>query len=265
VVKKLHKLETDKADTTFQVIPKPNAAGINIRSKTAVTVFILAVMCIALTGYYVLQTKSGEIKPHQAVQPPSLSVATSPRASLAVGDLPPDYKFLSFKEGEPGVPGDNLFVNSLGEESRTLNGGMFFYKFSLKSPIHIKGMKPGITLALFPSPGVKSLEEFNNLQLDFNNLRPPGQCPFNPGGTATFKTHRVTVNNIQGLAFEIPPTFLQSLGGAGDPNQPQCKMNPNDLYLTALSLSSTTWNQSVSSFDAVAIAYEKGVVPTVGD
>jgi hypothetical protein len=158
-----------------------------------------------------------------------------------------------------------LFVNSLGEESKTMNGGMFFYLFSLKSPIPIKGMKRGMTLALFPSPGVKSLEEFNNLQLNFNNLRPPGQCPSNPGGTATFKTHRVSVNNIQGLAFEIPPNFLQSLGGAGDPNQPQCKMNPSDLYLTALSLSSPKWNQSVSSFDAVAIAYEKGSALLAGD
>jgi hypothetical protein len=75
----------------------------------------------------------------------------------------------------------------------------------------------------------------------------------------------VTVNNVQGLAFEISPNFLQSLGGVGDPNQPQCEMNPNDLYLTAISLSSTTWNQSVSSFDAVAIAYEQGSASRQGD
>jgi TIR domain len=264
VVKKLHKLETDKAGTTFQAGPKPKTVGINIKSKTALSVMILAVVCLALTGYYFLQLKSGEMK-NPAAQPTSLSNGATPTASLAVGDLPPGYQFLSFKEGDPGIPGDNLFVNSLGEEAKTVNGGTFFYQLSLKSAISIKEMKNGMTLALFLPPGVKSLEEFNNLQLDFSNLKPPTRCPYNTRGTATFRTRPVTVNNTQGLAFEISPTFLQSLGRTGDSNQPQCRVDPDDLYLTALALSSTGWNQSIPSFDAVAIAYEQGAAPTVSD
>lgn len=268
VVEKLHKLGADRAVTTFQAASKLGATGISgkiFTAKTAVTLAVMAVVCATLIGYYLFQRQSREMKANTAAQPPSVTNGATTEARLAGSDLPLGYSFLSFKEGDPGVPGDSLFVNSLGEEAKTVNGGTFFYQFSLKSAVPISRMKNGMTLALFLPPGVKSLGEFNNLQLDFSNLKPPTQCPFSTRGTATFRTRRVTVNNKQGIAFEISPTFLQSLGRTGDPNHPQCKVNLDDLYLTALALSSTDWNQSIPSFDAVAIAYEQGAASRQGD
>jgi hypothetical protein len=65
----------------------------------------------------------------------------------------------------------------------------------------------------------------------------------------------MTVNSAQGLAFEIPPVFLQRILEAGRQRNPQCKVTLDDLYLTGLALDSPQWKQSISSLDAVAIAY----------
>ena len=267
-VEKLHKLGVRKGGTTVKAALEQRTARAGVRTfntKTAATVFTLAVVCVLSVLYYLAQ-RQGRENPGAATQAPQpTNLAAAVESNQAGVNLSPGYKFLSLKEGNPGAPGDNLFVTSLGEESKTVSGGMFYYKFSLRSPISIKGIRQGVTLALFLSPGVKTLEAFNNLQLDFNNLRPRGQCPFNAGGTASFKTRRVTVNNVQGLAFDITPTFVNSVGAAGDPNQPQCKMNTDELYLTSFALSSTTWNQAVPSLDAVAIAYDHAAVQTEGD
>ena len=95
--------------------------------------------------------------------------------SAESGPLPGQVFFLSFLEGNPGIPGDGIFISPAG-------GNPFF--FELLTPFPLNGITDGITVsAFFPlTPPVPNVPDFGIVIV---NLYAPAECLVvtRPGGS----------------------------------------------------------------------------------
>jgi len=159
--------------------------------------------------------------------------------------------YLPFKEGDPGVPGDGLLISAVGRETLREGKKIPSYEFSLKQPFPLSGIRGGIDASIFLPPGMKNIGEFDNLQVNFSNLKTSGPCKLETGGTATWRMEQISLNNANGLAFSIPQSFLEGIiRDATGPNS-ECGFKTDDLNIVSLSLSSSRLGRYVATLDAV--------------
>ena len=174
-----------------------------------------------------------------------------------LGDLPSGYTFLTFKEGDPGLPGNGHYIHSLGRESLTGTGITIHHDFTLESPFCLSEANKGVTLAFFLSPYVNAIHDFDNLEIKFGDLTEGKDCSLDMTGTGKWNSEIVSLNGVRGIAFDIPFAFFElNLQGVNE-QKPHCKITLGNLYLKGVSLTAIKWGHSVSTLDAVVIAYGK--------
>lgn len=165
-----------------------------------------------------------------------------------IGPLPtPQGPWLAFIEGNPGIPGDGVYVNT-GVVSC----------FRPNPPIQLGQFTDGFTMTAFLPPN----STFQNTSVTLANLTNPGQCyvgigvgGFGPAGTTS-------LNGIEGFFVNYPQYYVDLLVDYANYYTPNCSLTANDLGIAYICLS--TSGVFVTTLDAAAILPGQNAVPLQG-
>ncbi|HXI93689.1 MAG TPA: hypothetical protein VNO24_27200 [Blastocatellia bacterium] len=129
--------------------------------------------------------------------------------------------FLSFVQGNPGPPGDGVFISA--------RGGIYF---DLATPIRLSDVSNGFTYSVFLPTGSPQIRF---VQLGISNLKTTGSCRVyyearpSPSGN-------VVLNGAPGVLTNVSPAFLDSILTFVNSSLPGCGVTLNDLYFDHLTL-----------------------------
>jgi len=165
---------------------------------------------------------------------------------------PPSGTFLSFTEGNPGLPGDGILITA--ESS-----GQFFNEFVLTTPVPLGQATDGITITVFPGTGVSN---FGNAGFDITTTASaPCSVQF---GSATGPTGQVVFNGVTGVFTNVPlSTLLFDLSFANfvaNIQHPGCVLTLSDLQIQTLDMF-TVFATPITSLDAASISLGQNAFP----
>jgi hypothetical protein len=127
--------------------------------------------------------------------------------------------FLSFTEGNPGLPGDGVFVNA---------GGPFQVSFDLQTPFSLSGVTNGITVTVFPPSNIQNFQSISlGLVPSSGNLL----CSANLGAGTIGK---VSLNGVVGYFNNILESDLNFAVNAINSFNPSCGVTLNNLRITQI-------------------------------
>ena len=159
---------------------------------------------------------------------------------------PGSLVYMCLVEGNPGIPGDGVIVDSVGD----LNDVVDEIRFSLSQPISLRPLTNGITILAFPD---SALPLKNDMQffLEFSVANRP-ECGW---GLQTQATIGPEINGVQGysLSLSLGYLFPSSCGGAG----------LDSVYITNVELFPLSEGRVpiVTRLDAVALGNGLWVLP----
>ena len=129
----------------------------------------------------------------------------------------PPVTFLTFVEGNPGIPGDGVFVSAAAA------GGQ---SFELNPPLPLAaGSSDGLTVTVFPPPNTL---ESRGVSLTITNPTTSGPCRVVFGAATPFPTGQVSYNGVRGSYTNIPRGVLDVYVSAANFFRPGCAIT---LYL----------------------------------
>lgn len=117
-------------------------------------------------------------------------------------DPTPAVQYLSFVQGNPGIPGDGIVIGLSGG----VNSIFLDKDFELEPPFPLAGITDGITVSAFPpstTPATRSM----SLQVQFSPIGPWAACTIGVQGTEVLTP---IVNGIQGIAISFSRERLNS-------------------------------------------------------
>lgn len=133
--------------------------------------------------------------------------------------------FLTFMEGNPGIPGDGSFVD--------MSEGQLPAEFELLIPFSLAQAINGITLSAFASPGV----DISVIQFSIENVSLPHSDPCrvklisNPGIPQSF-----LFKDIEGSFVNAPQNLLEDIVDFANELRPGCNITLGDLPVVTLQL-----------------------------
>jgi len=164
--------------------------------------------------------------------------------------------WLSFVEGDPGIPGDGIFINArpiFPDESG----------FQLSTPFPLGTLTDGFTVTVFfPfDPG-----DLHSLMLYFVIPNRTGSCTITfPGigfgGDLAPVSGQIFYNGVVGYFINFPQSTIQQVVNNANYVRPGCNLTVNDLFLGGISLQ-RGYYQYITVLDAAAILPGQNVVPT---
>ena len=172
---------------------------------------------------------------------------------------PPSVRYLIFVEGNPGVPGDGVFVNASGGAD-----GMLLENPASQS-VSLGQTSDGITISVFPPAGATVGEDPENIFVEFRvggSLN--AQCGLSSDsllGPVLSNVQSPIVHGVQGRALVISQAGLEAL--AQDVRGiPGCSgVSLSELEFTSLDITDINFVE-IQTIDAVAIGFGESVFPT---
>jgi hypothetical protein len=164
----------------------------------------------------------------------------------------PPISFLTFVEGDPGVPGDGILIDA--------NGGKFQLIFELAKPIPLRDIADGFTYTVFFPAASPQLRY---VQLGISNLQTTGSCRIffaarpAPSGNVILNgvpgmfTNVAVSDPTQDSTFE--PRDLNSIVAFVNKIPGCTNLTLNDLYFDHLLLEIATPPGFLTTLDAAAI------------
>ena len=170
--------------------------------------------------------------------------AQSQAATGTVVVAVPQAQWLSFTEGNPGIPGDGVVIN----------GGLFGYTFDLATPFSLASATNGFTGAAFVPLGVTA----TSMSYSVKVLRPaPCTGVF---GISAAVTGTVTINGVVGAVNDEPQASIQQLVEFANQTLPACSITQNDLAITQLFVYSGV-AQPMTKLDAASLGLGQNNIP----
>jgi len=158
--------------------------------------------------------------------------------------------WLSFLEGNPGIPGDEVFISST-------NTGIYDPIFELATPIPLSDFADGFTYTVFLPIGSPPLRF---IQLGISNLQSSGPCqvwyserPF-PSGSVVF-------NGGPGVFTNVSLSFLDSIVSKLNLERPGCGFTLDELYFHHILLEIADPPSFLTTLDAAAVLPGQNAVP----
>ncbi|MBS3906372.1 MAG: M23 family metallopeptidase [Syntrophaceae bacterium] len=163
---------------------------------------------------------------------------------------PPGGPWLSFVEGNPGIPGDGVFINA------SFSSG--YYYFELSNPISLGLFPDGFTYIIFPP---SYIENFGAALLHFTNKIDSGSCIVRIIlGYGVTPTGKVAFNGVEGFITSITTSTIQYLLDSVNQFWPGCSTTVNNLFLYRFSLVDNSMF-SITTLDAAIILPGQNAVP----
>lgn len=161
-------------------------------------------------------------------------------------------QYLSFVEGNPGVPGDGTLVSA--------SNPLSFPVFHPSPPIAFNQIADGLTLVIFPSAG--TIQNVGQINGGLTTLAPNkvGSCQSGFGlgfPIATFPV--VTVNGVQGAVVNFTRANLESVVTNTEQSR-SCGFTFNDFVIDRIFVSANTSGiPLLTALDAVAVSFSQGI------
>ena len=161
----------------------------------------------------------------------------------------PQFGWLSFLEGNPGIPGDGIFISAAG--------GNYDFTFSLMNPFSLGGLTDGFTITLFPPSDI--MQEPQWIDVDIVANKSP-YCRWYIWG-ALGTSHGTTVfNGVKGFFVSIPQESIVQHVTSANQYYPSCNFTAGDFYLSGVWFDGGT----ITTLDAAIILPGQNAVPSQG-
>ncbi len=158
--------------------------------------------------------------------------------------------WLSFIEGDPGVPGDNVIISAEGGQSNVV--------FDLEKPICLDQFGDGFTITLFP---------YSDLQISTIDFTPtfetiqlwPSPCwvGFSPGITSS---QTMFYNGVKGFVINIPQSLIQDWINHQVQARPGCNLTIKDFFIIGIQFC-PLGGPHITFLDAASILPGQNAVP----
>ena len=162
-----------------------------------------------------------------------------------------DMDWLSFQEGDPGPPGDNVLIDGIhvGDEW-----------FDLRIPISLGQFPEGFTANLFfPTPAPFQELMVNPIfeTLDIDDSDP---CWF-AFGAGLYFSGATTFNGVEGFFATLSPTVIQDWVLWANGLRQGCHLITDDLYITSFAIWDLNSGLPIPTLDAAIILPGQNVFP----
>jgi hypothetical protein len=183
--------------------------------------------------------------------------------TLSYASNPPSVAWLSFSEGNPGVPGDGRFVNG---GPRTYIGPIPGTYFEPDPPVSLAGITNGVTLTAFPPQRT----DLRGIGYGVLSLNPPLGCPVTGWVTGSSMLAGTTiVSAVQGYIFNVSQIDLESQLNIlnqtikrGYPGIPvTCQYTLDEMSLAYLYFGVGANLDFLTSLDALALGSGQNIIP----
>ena len=161
--------------------------------------------------------------------------------------------WLSFTEGNPGVPGDGVFVSANAQNTNS---------FDLTTPFPLNSVANGITTTVFASPSNPVYEIQFTVGVPFSPIPQCTNARVTTSGFSGGLLQSVVVNGVQGWASNVSQFALQEILGVITQQYPGCNVTFADLYVTTIRVFANVQGQYVNSLDAAAIFLGQNAFPS---
>lgn len=156
-------------------------------------------------------------------------------------------EFQSFVEGDPGIPGDGIFV-SPGVDAL----------FELDPPFSLTGVSDGITITVFPSES--DIPDFEAPMI-FGIIISSGGAPCSAPEFTLIPPNQFTFNGSTGFAFlYIQETFEIAVNNIST-SSPECSDNVDDYVITDITFRESFAIPLFPDLDALAIGFGQNNIP----
>jgi len=171
---------------------------------------------------------------------------------ISMFDAPPPGTWLSFVEGNPGIPGDGIIIDSN-------NGNIPGPFFELAIPIRLSDLAGGFSCQVFPAAGSPLISE---VQLGITNFQSNGPCQVWMSALASSAgpppTTNILQNGVLGVSTRVSPAWLQAMlqwiNQWNNQYRPMCpNVSLNDLYLIYILINVWGPPYQWNTLDAAAI------------
>jgi len=160
-------------------------------------------------------------------------------------------QFLSFVEGNPGVPGDGIMVSAVG--------GALDFAFELLEPFPLGPASDGLTATVFLPANVQN---FRSVSFNIINLKESEPCKVSFGAGAGLPTGTVVINGVEGTFINVPQSFIDFWVSFANLVEPGCNITRMDLFIGIIFLHTDVLGELITTLDAAAIILGQNAVPT---
>ena len=157
--------------------------------------------------------------------------------------------WLFFHEGDPGIPGDGVFVDSVSVADPW---------FDLVTPISLGQFEDGFTAIVFSRIKAKIETLMFNPIVATNGYGPDNECWFGFGAGLYF-TGETSYDGATGFFANFSDSLIQGWVDWSNQSRPGCNLTPDDLYLIGFAV----WklDDFVPKLDAAVILHGQNAFP----
>lgn len=164
--------------------------------------------------------------------------------------------WLSFKEGNPGIPGDGVFVNASTSDMNWPSA----LSFSLAKEMSLGQFTDGFTLTVFLPPTVPDPYTF---QFDMLIEKESCAAALGMAPTALCGSGSFIFNGVEGKYINIDKSTIDNLlNEVNTIYHPGCGVTAQDIFITSLILFPKGSTQFISTLDAAIILPGQNALPT---
>lgn len=162
------------------------------------------------------------------------------------------FGWLTFIEGDPGLPGDGVFIDAVG--------GELPFAFEPTNPIPLSRFSDGFTIIVFLPPNAQAL-----LNVSFSIVtKMPEPCYAHFGAGGGFPTGTISFNGTAGIYTNIKQMDIQGWLAAANSYEPNCNLTINDIFIGKIYLHTAILGETINTVDAISVLPGQGVFPGSG-
>jgi len=154
--------------------------------------------------------------------------------------------WLSFVEGNPGVPGDGKIISSAG--------GNYDFTFTLSSPLSLGDTTDGLTITLFPPSDIIQEPQWIDVYIVVHK---DPYCLWEIWGALGSSRGTTVYNGVKGYFVNIPQETIARQVTWANQYLPSCNLTAEDFYLSDVWFDSAT----ILTLDAAIILPGQNAVP----
>jgi len=166
-------------------------------------------------------------------------------------EITQDVDWLSFQEGDPGLPGDRALIDGIyvGDEW-----------FDLETAVSLGHYPDGLTASLFfptdsPIQALMINPVLETLDIDESN-----PCWF-AFGAGLYFSGTTDYNGIEGFFVNLSPTVIQDWVLWANGLRSGCQLTPDDFYITGLAIWDLNTGSPIPTLDGAIFLPRQNVLP----
>jgi hypothetical protein len=180
-----------------------------------------------------------------AWQPTPQSIPPTAAPAFIVSGTPfaPQISWMSFVQGNPGVPGDGILINAAPP----------FGEVDLATPFSLAGLESGLTVSVFsPDIVISDLLGVQSVGVLLQILQVPPSCQVGSSSSGPATAGEIVFNSTNGIYINFDAQFINFWLYSANNDNPGCNIQLKDLYIAGFFINATQ-DTYIHRLDALAI------------